>query len=171
MPDALTGFATGAKGNKRKQTVYTPPAVLDICDRLWGSIVLDPCAGPDYSTGAAREYYEGGTERQWLDGTYCNPPYNALQAWLDKSRLELLEGVTEQVLLVPVRPRSAWWLEYMSEAPSRIAWLKRLNFVGYDGSYPESLVLAYTGALSNKFTDIVKASGLANRVTESLVFL
>jgi hypothetical protein len=56
----------------------------------------------------------------------------------------------------------------MHDIPSCIAWLKRVKFVGVATSYPESLVLVYTGVCVPAFKGHVTRAGLANLMTGRL---
>jgi hypothetical protein len=168
--NALTGFATGKRQN-RPQDVGTPLNILSAVSEAMGCIVLDPCGSRLHPTGAETTYHypdTDGLKSDWVNGTYCNPPFEDLQKWLAKSAAEKQAGVREQCLLVPVRPRSRWWCDYMHDIPTCIAWLKRVKFVGYLTSYPEALVLAYTGVCVPAFKQEITRANLANLITGPL---
>jgi hypothetical protein len=168
--DALTGFATGLRQD-RPQDVGTPLNILAAVSEAMGCIVLDPCGSKLHPTGAETTYHlpeADGLKLDWLNGTYCNPPYEDLKLWLAKSAAEYQAGVREQCLLVPVRPRSRWWADYMHDIPSAIAWLKRVKFKGFATSYPESLVLVYTGVCVPAFKAEITRAALANLITGRL---
>jgi hypothetical protein len=167
--DALTGFATGLRQD-RPQDIGTPLSILSAVSEAMGCIALDPCGSRIYPTGADKTYYpeDDGLKQDWVNGTFVNPPFEDLKLWLAKSAAEYQAGVREQCLLVPVRPRSRWWADYMHDIPSCIAWLKRVKFVGFATSYPESLVLVYTGVCVPAFKGHVTRAGLANLMTGRL---
>lgn len=164
--DALTGFATGLRRD-RPQDIGTPLSILSAVSEAMGAITLDPCGSRIHPTPAERTYYpeDDGLKLDWVNGTYCNPPFEDLQKWLAKSASEFQAGIREQCLLIPVRPRSRWWCDYMHDIPSCIAWLKRVQFVGYVTSYPEALVLVYTGVCVPAFKGEITRAGLAHLIT------
>lgn len=167
---AMRGLATGNRDGKpehREQQIYTPWEVLDVCCCTWPEgIELDPCSGPESIVPAARVYTgvridtgrvdkDGNTVNRWggsgliapwVPHTYINPPYGDLEDWLYKSAVEFHKGLTEQILLFPVRPNRSWWTEYMRTVPSSVAWLKPLQFVGFTSGFPAPLVLVHAGA-------------------------
>lgn len=159
MASALTSLFgqghTDAGGAKRNQTVLTPPCIIEALLTLWPEgIALDPCAESiAETTGAgaglatvvnqrhvpAKRHYDGrlcGLEQPWVDRTYCNPPYNQLNAWLTKSSGENVE----HVMLVPVRTQRTWFRLELFDA---VAFLKPLTFVGYKHVFPAPLCLLY----------------------------
>lgn len=170
---AMRGLATGnreGKPDKREQQIYTPWDIIEVCHETWPEgICLDPCSGPDSLIPSAVSYrgYKIDTGRKDKDGravtrwggsgliapwamrTYVNPPYEDLEDWLYKSTIEHKHGNTEQILLFPVRPNRMWWSEYMSTIPSSVAWLRPLQFVGFDSGFPAPLVLVHTGAFAD----------------------
>lgn len=157
--DAMRGLATGNRAGKpatREQQIHTPECVLNICRHVWPSgIYLDPCASPEHSF-ATVEYRNRGTEQRWFDRSYINPPYADLKLWLAKSAAELTSGVSEQILLFPVRPNRVWWCDYMRRDGVTAAWLKPLKFVGFYQAFPAPLVLVYTGNHVARFTKAAK---------------
>ena len=175
--DAMRGLATGNRDGKaaeREQTILTPWEIVEVCLATWPSgIALDPCTAAGSLVPAARTYNilrgENGLELPWHDGSYINMPYNDLEAWLDKSTVESVCGISrlldpmfegapgafEQILLFPVRPNRAWWCEYMSTVPTVVSWLKPLRFEGYESGFPAPLVLVYTGANTEAFREAV----------------
>ncbi len=154
---AMQGLATGrreGKPAKREQTVLTPQPVVDVLVGVWGGVILDPCHAPG-SLVCADETYDlaqgqDGLALPWYPGTYFNPPYDQLKAWLAKAAQE----PEEQIGLFPVRPHRPWWLEYCEVR--QVGWLKPLKFVGYDQPCPLPLVLVYTGQHGRKFREAVQ---------------
>src|SRR6185312_9737301 len=85
-PNAMSGLATGAKGNDREQDVHTPDCIIEVVKQAFGgTIVLDPCAShtrePFAENNAMEE--DNGLAYAWTEKTYFNPPYKHLKAWLE----------------------------------------------------------------------------------------
>jgi len=171
----MRGLATGnreGKPEEREQQIYTPWEIISVCLATWGRIELDPCSGPDSQVPAIVRYDEhvDGLTSPWVNGTYWNPPYADLAAWLNKSDRENLIGMNalcdpdhagpdgsyEQIGLFPVRPNRVWWCEYMSTIPTVVAWLRPIKFVGFKSGFPAPLVLIYTGSNTEAFREAVK---------------
>ena len=138
-------------------------------------IQLDPCSGPASLVPAANAfrgvridtgsrtrdteledgsvlpgepiYRWGGSGliARWMQNTYVNPPFEDLEEWLLKSTIEHAKGITEQILLFPVRPNRQWWADYMRTVPTSVAWLRPFCFVGFEQSFPAPCVLVHTG--------------------------
>lgn len=134
----------------RPQEVLTPRVITDfVRDVFYGPILLDPCA-PDDPRGetvrAIRAYTraDDGLRLPWNDRTFCNPPYGKLRVWLEKSVYEAAAvGRARIITLAPVRSRSGWWrtARDLAKANGSYVELDRVTFVGYSGTFPESLGL------------------------------
>lgn len=166
MSNALQGLMTGnreGKPEKRNQVIYTPEPIWQVCYQTWPEgIVLDPCSGPG-SIGVSDHRNLGpefggldALRSKWPERCYINPPYAALKAWLAHSGIG-----GEQIWLVPNRTRSKWYRDWRDTC-TVYAELNRICFLGYPGSYPESLVLGYRGERGDMFEGAVrKVLGLA----------
>jgi hypothetical protein len=178
MTNAMSGLATGAKGNDHEQTVHTPDVILDVCREVFGgTIAMDPCAsfgnefavenlyGPGH---AARSFSltsdRDGLKEVWTDGTYWNPPYKYLKAWMAHARKQPIEHIG----LFPVRTNRQWWCDYMLTEVDRIAYLKPLKFKGYTQAFPAPLVLVYRGPNGDAFEGAVRGRNLACTVAGPL---
>lgn len=151
---ALTG--TGA----RPQEILTPQPVVDALALLWPEgVALDPCGAPGSLVRAERVYYvpgepdgkrtfyvakDGeldGLQEPWASRTYVNPPFEHLQAWLDKAARE----PREQVILAPVRTHRKWFRRAMDRSDA-VVWLDAsFKFAGYKQSFPAPLCILYRG--------------------------
>lgn len=180
MKDAMSGLATGAKGNDREQTVHTPDVILDVCMETFGGYIqLDPCASPTHTFARVNTYEAGdGLSHLWVDGTYWNCPFKHLKAWMAHAYKQPVEHIG----LFPVRSNRTWWCHHMSATYLDIAWLKPVLFKGYekgtvnprgeirkaDERFPSPLVLVYHGNRSNRFRDAVESAGIACHISGAL---
>lgn len=179
--DAMSGLATGAKGNEREQDIHTPECVLDVCRATFGGVIVcDPCASRSRLEIAPVSIYEpnvdnplklatGGTCHDWPIGTYYNPPYKNLKDWLEHAADQ-----PEHIGLYPVRPNREWWCGYHSAEAGivkAIAWLKPLKFEGFTQAFPAPIVLVYSGHRVGSFQSAVLKSGLAHMISGPLVEL
>jgi hypothetical protein len=137
MTDAMQGLATGNREGKpdtREQTILTPQCIVDVC----------PCDAPGSLTDAVysrrSDMGDDGLAWEWPHGTYINPPYKDLKAWMAKAHTC---GV-EHIMLAPVRPHRKWWREY-AEGCNRVCFLDPVTFVGYNQPFPAPLALFYRG--------------------------
>lgn len=174
--NAIDGFSTG-KRQGREQEIFTPRVIVDVLHEVWPEgIALDPCAGRGSLIAAATNYYgrrvHAPTEKTpdrhvwrgqglvlpWKRRTYWNPPFDNLEAWMEKAYAESLK-FPEQVGMVPVRPRRDWWRDH-AERFDAIAWLDALAFHGYEHQFPESLILGYRGKRVAAFKHAVERRGI-----------
>lgn len=170
--DAMSGLATGAKGNEREQDVHTPDSVLAVCVETFGQILFDPCGSRTREAFADTTCYEGendGLGGDWPLGTYFNPPYKNLKDWLEHACEQ-----PEHIGLYPVRTNREWWCAYHSAELGNvkaIGWLKPLAFAGHKQAFPAPLVLVYTGHRTEAFVRALAASGLAHHISGPLTSL
>lgn len=167
-PKALAGLYEG--GREREQVIYTPEVIRDVIRELWPEgLALDPCSGPEsileptWAFGPHMPFPEDrdGLAVPWKHRTYVNPPYKHLKEWLAKAVAEAQSGVSEILVLAPVRTHRPWF---------RIAWLhsncvialNSLKFRGYDQAFPAPLCLMYWGAWAPELE--ARASHLGERV-------
>lgn len=156
MNDAMSGLATGAKGNKREQDILTPQNVVDFVTTMFGhSIVLDPCASRDKRSvvDATFRYYgvaadsANGLEYGWTNYTYANPPYAHLKSWLPYAAV-MGSGGRSVAMLCPTRPNRVWWHESRNTCSLALD-LGPIYFIGYvdskgrKASFPAPLSLLF----------------------------
>lgn len=168
---AMVGLATGKK-TERPQDILTPQVIVDFLHEVWGSIALDPCAtrDPRNLVDAANKIYgpwgafRGGLDIPWVDKTYCNPPYKALRAWLEKAVNEVYAnlGATPRIaVLAPTRGHRVWWHEVRDTAHVVLE-LRPLTFVGYPGAFPAPLsLLLWNGVTGEQARTAAETVGLA----------
>jgi hypothetical protein len=141
---------------ERPQEIYTPEYLLAPLRKLWGTIELDPCSGPDSIVGAREAWTEGGLDRRWRDRTYVNPPFKYLKEWLG---LALVEGTlgSRVALLAPARGHRKWF-RAAAHVASTVVDLDPVKFVGYPSTFPAPLCLLYWGkdweALERAYEDL-----------------
>lgn len=136
--NALDSLHDGGLTGKREQEILTPPWLCELLVKQWGCIALDPCSPETPNVGALCYYTHSGLDADWLDGTYCNPPYGDLKLWLAKACEEAKQG-HRLALLVPARTSRKW---YRKALDGRwVVELDPLKFVGFDAGFPAPLHL------------------------------
>lgn len=147
-PDGMQGLATGNRTGKpaeRKQEILSPPCIVDVCNKLWGRIELDPCYHPDAITDPVWASIDG-LKTKWSPRAYINPPYKDLKLWLKYGATQ----PTEQIWLVPVRTHRKWWRAWRDQLDVYVE-LNPIKFIGYQSYFPAPLLLGYRGALQDDF--------------------
>lgn len=160
--NAMAGLATANRTGKpaeRLQEVLTPQSIIDVCNKVWGQIMLDPCWCAGAITHPFSVNMGDGLKCQWLPKTYVNPPYKNLKDWLKYGQTQ----PREQIWLVPVRTHRKWWRKWRDELDAYVE-LNPLKFVGYDAYFPAPLLLGYVG---NDVAAFMKASQLLGTVYEN----
>jgi hypothetical protein len=105
----------------------TPPYIVRAVQGVFGGkIALDPATEPDNPTSATAFCYEAGPtsglEVPWPDKTFCNPPFSAPDAWIQKALAEHDESqrsgnaAKRILLLLPVHPDSVKQRELLNAA-------------------------------------------------------
>jgi site-specific DNA-methyltransferase (adenine-specific) len=82
----------------------------------------------------------------WGTRAYCNPPYNALWAWIEKAWQEAQEGKLV-VMLIPARTDTKAWQEFIFKDATEIWFVKgRIVFKGAKAGAPfPSAVVIFDG--------------------------
>ena len=83
-----------------------------------------------------------GLKEHWGHSNFCNPPYNKIDKWIEKGRLESESGKTV-VFLIPSRTDTKWWHDHVMQA-KEIRFIKgRLIFEGakHNAPFPSCLVI------------------------------
>ncbi len=155
--DAMRGLSTGNRVGKpaeRKQEVLTPQCIVDVCNKVWGQIVLDPCWCEGALTNPIHKFEFPPIDAltaPWITFSYINPPYKDLKQWLAYGRTQ----PDEQIWLVPVRTHRKWWRQWRDELDVYCE-LDPLKFLGYDCAFPAPLLLGYKGAKGATFITACK---------------
>lgn len=79
-----------------------------------GRFDLDVCC-TQKNIPAKRHYIDGetdGLKADWCGVSYCNPPYKECDKWVKKAFAEFEKGVV-CVLLIPARPETKYWQQYL----------------------------------------------------------
>lgn len=93
----------------------TPQKFFDELNQEF-KFTLDPCA--DDSNAKCKKYYtasDDGLLQDWQGETvFCNPPYGrSLGLWVKKCFEESLKPDTKVVMLIPARPDTKYFHEYI----------------------------------------------------------
>lgn len=158
----MKGLATGNRPGKpaaRKQEVLTPQCIVDVCNKMWGQIALDPCWAPGAITDPLRRFeypHQDGLKDPWSRFSFINPPYKDLKAWLAYGRTQ----PDEQIWLVPVRTHRKWWRQWRDGLDAYNE-LNGLKFLGYNQVFPAPLLLGYAGESPGYFIEASSHLGSA----------
>ena len=132
----------------------TPQEFFDKLNWRFGPFDLDPCANPA-NTKCANFFteVEDGLTKDW-EGfrLFVNPPYGrGIDKWIKKGYLESQKKNTMVVMLIPARPDTKYWHEYVMKA-SEVYFVKgRLKFGDSQNSAPfPSAVVGFDGANQNQ---------------------
>ena len=110
---------------------------------------LDPCATRD-NTKCSRFFTkeDDGLNKDWSNEiVFCNPPYNNVSEWVEKSYNEAKYHNAIVVMLIPSRTDTKWFHKYCLE--NEIRFVKgRLKFGKDSAPFPSMLVI-----FKNKVTE------------------
>ena len=138
--------------SSNKQDWGTPTDFFSRVNSLW-NLNKDVCASdhnhklPDYWTEQ-----QNALERDWTPfRCWMNPPYKDIEIWLKKANDESLKGCLV-VALIPYRPDTKWWSNYVRGKGHLIEVIGRLKFEGADASapFPSALVVYHNEILTIK---------------------
>lgn len=116
------------------QFAETPDDIMEALTHEFGDM-FDPC--PLLPT-------EDGLTIPWSTEkiNYCNPPYDNIPLWLEKTLEERESGKTV-VCLLPSRTGCNWFHDYIVEYSSEIRFIKQgIKFKGYKRKCPFPVMLA-----------------------------
>jgi transcriptional regulator with XRE-family HTH domain len=137
----------------RNDSRFTPPDFLEVVDRAFGVIGLDPCNHPSAPINAARKISLpqcGLTESWQTEGlVFVNPPFSHLSRWLKKANDAWDDKIVEKMLfLLPAsRLDISEYVGRTANIASTLILSKRLRFVSLDdpsGKYRAPFPLALT---------------------------
>lgn len=100
---------------KVRQRWATPRELIEAVESWVGPLDLDACAESD--TAKAPRWYgpgsplgEDGLTAPWLGTTWCNPPYDNIEPWVERAVDHARAAPTHRaLLLVPPRTEQRWW--------------------------------------------------------------
>jgi transcriptional regulator with XRE-family HTH domain len=152
----LTPYLPAIVGERDSR--FTPAAFVDIIEKVWGHIDLDPCGHIESPVRAVRKILlsEGGDglRDEWSgDIVYLNPPFSRMTSWLRRADEMWSAGkVNKVVALVPARTDSAYFHDRLAEVCD-IGFLRgRMQFTRASGRsdkanrVPFSLMVCVWGA-------------------------
>ena len=127
----------------------TPPTIFNKISETF-TFDIDVCASAE--NRKAENFYsrdDDGLSISWPQNSTCwmNPPYSQIKHWVEKAKLESLNGSTT-VALLPSRTDTIWFHKYIySNQNVDVHFLKgRLKFQGAEHSAPfPSMVCIFWG--------------------------
>lgn len=131
--------------HSNKDDWCTPKDLFKRLDKEY-HFTLDPCS--THENALCEKHYtkdENGLSQDWSgEVVFMNPPYGTdTGKWIKKGYEESLRGATV-MCLIPARPDSRYWHEYVFPYASKILFLKgRLHFSEskHPAGFPSALVL------------------------------
>lgn len=128
--------------SKESDEYLTPPTTAKaVNDFFFGPVDLDPYAHPDQFVQARmmrtlKDACEPLPSK--VNTMFVNPPFSEAKAILPQISHFCFQNEITALVLVPSSPGSAYWAKAVWQAPhvSRIAWLKRQTFYGFEDGKP-----------------------------------
>lgn len=131
----------------------TPPELYQKALKKFGLkfFTLDTCCS-DKNIPAMYYYYGGkknGLTEEWLNFSWCNPPFNECKKWIEKAYQENQERDIAIAMLIPVRTETKYWHDYILHNPKvEIEFLRKgYRFLDKDnkemGVFKNALALVY----------------------------
>ena len=128
----------------------TPKEFFDKLNWRFGPFSLDPCA-TIHNTKCANFFTEAedGLSKSW-EGfkVFVNPPYGrGIDKWIKKAYEESRKDNTMVVMLIPARPDTKYWHDYVMKADEVYFIKGRLKFGDSNNSAPfPSAVVVFDGS-------------------------
>ena len=94
-----------------RQDWRTPPWLFKLLNEKFGFFMLDAAATGDNSLcNVFLDKEFDGLVQNWMDPTFCNPPFKNFGHWMEKAWLEWSERKVRSVLVGPTGCSQAWFL-------------------------------------------------------------
>ena len=128
-----------------KQTWETPDEMFSRLNSVF-DFNLDACA--DELNRKCEKYYtetDNSLTKDWVGNVWCNPPYSKFQIdFVKHGYNESLKNDSTVVFLIPARPDTKLWQDFIFKNASLICFVKgRIKFKGAKDSapFPSALVV------------------------------
>lgn len=115
----------------KRDSVQTDPEFYKQLDAVF-HFDFDPCphTQPPWN----------GLEVDWGTSNFVNPPFSQIGKWLEKAVKEMEKGKLS-VVLVPCRPNTRYWQQWVFPWVSTFHFLDKIGFVGFTRPIPIPMVL------------------------------
>jgi transcriptional regulator with XRE-family HTH domain len=152
-PDEARPFSTHAGNSSGHNLWETPSALAKALSWAMDGFDLDPCAATTdrrkarVKAGVLLTEADDGLSVPWRGKVFVNPPYSrGLSAWVRKCLEESQRGCVV-VALIPARPDTHYWHEYIAAGHADVFMLRgRLKFGDGENSAPfPSCVVVWGG--------------------------
>lgn len=88
---------------------------------------------------------DDGLSKDWIGSVWCNPPYSKIANWIKKAYEEHIKHGSTIVMLIPARPDTKAWRDYIVNKATIHFVTGRLKFGGSKNSAPfPSAVIIYS---------------------------
>lgn len=136
-----------------KNNYKTPPELYKKALETLGieKFNLDSCCSDNHIP--AENYFikgeKDGLTEEWMDYTWCNPPFNECKQWVKKAFEENKKDGKTIVMLIPARTETEYFHKYILQNPyAQVGFLKKgyrfLNSAGEQmGVFKNALCLVY----------------------------
>ena len=115
------------KSTTERDSVATPPYILDSLEKEYGKKFFDPCPlNPHFD----KDKDVDGLSVPWKDFTYVNPPYSNVRPWLQKAQKENALGKTIVLLLKVDTLATNYFKQYTNDVELRF-FNHRIKFPNY----------------------------------------
>lgn len=157
MNDTLAS-KTGPTVNRHhsKQDFETPDPFLRAVESRFGPISWDLAADSENYKGPDGCYYDlqdDSLKQIWsgIGGLlFLNPPFSVLEPWVEKCKLESMNGA-DILALLPASVGSNWFAEHVDKRAFVYFLRPRLVFVGHSDPYPRDLMLCRFNLLKSGY--------------------
>lgn len=123
----------------------TPKHIFERYNSVY-NFTLDAAASEE--NALCSKYYtehDNSLSKDWKGSVWCNPPYSEISKWIKKGYEEHIKHNSTVVMLIPARPDTKAWYEYIVNKASIHFITGRLKFSNSKNSAPfPSAIILYT---------------------------
>ena len=114
--------------SSKKMDHLTPPDLFEHLDSVF-NFKLDPAANPKNNLGLEKTYVRSGITYDWPVSSFCNPPYDNVDLWVNKIVKESeCHPENNYAILLPSRTDRPWFGKLFETASAICFFNKRLRF-------------------------------------------
>lgn len=107
----------------------TPAWLFRLAEDRFGPYVLDVAANGENSLcGRFYSLEDDGVSQEWVDGTWCNPPYSNITPWVNRA----IEQSVRTTLLIPTPNGESRDLKVLTTSSEIVFFQERIAFINPD---------------------------------------